>query len=160
MTEGEVIERLRSRYAGVSGNGPKWAFVPQVRNGAAWGGEHGVGGLRTCDAMALALWPSMGLELHGHEVKCSRGDWLRELKDPDKADAFRRYCDRWWLVTPPGVVRGPDEIPPGWGVLVVRDARVNVAFSAPTLSPEPLPRGILVALVRAAIRNGSLGGPQ
>jgi len=32
----------------------------------------------------MDLWPSGGLEIHGHEVKVSRSDWLRELKEPEK----------------------------------------------------------------------------
>lgn len=158
MTEGDVLAMLARRYAQRSGNGPAWAFVPHVRNAAGFNAS------RTCDAMALGLWPSKDLELHGHEIKCSRADWLRELRDPSKADAFRRYCDRWWLVATPGVVRvdedleGPGELPWGWGLLVVYGSTVRCVVEAPKLSAEPLPRTFFVAFTRAAIRGGSLGG--
>jgi len=54
----------------------------------------GTGGkiTRRADAIVQALWPSRGLWLAGVEIKVSRGDWLRELKDAGKADAIARYC--------------------------------------------------------------------
>lgn len=157
MTERDVIDALAARYGQRSGNGPKWAFVPHVRNGAGWGGATGYGGLRTCDALALSLYVSTGFALIGHEVKVSRSDWLRELKDPGKADAFRRYCEQWWLVAPEGVAHR-EELPEGWGLLVVKGGRCRAVVKAPKLKYEPIPRGLVVSLTRAAIRRGRLGG--
>lgn len=157
LTEAEVLDVLAGRYAQRSGNGPAWAFVPHVRNGAGWGGPTSWGGLRTCDALALSLYNSTGFALIGHEVKVNRSDWLRELKDPTKADAFRCYCERWWLVAPEGVAR-QDELPEGWGLLTVKHGRARATVQAPKLDAEPLPRGLVVALTRAAIRRGRLGG--
>lgn len=148
---------LVKRYGQRSGNGPAWALIPHVRNGAGWGGETGYGGLRTCDALALSMYAGKGYALIGHEIKCSRSDWLRELKDPAKADAFRRYCERWWLVATEGVAQ-VDEIPDGWGLLVVTNGMARQRKPAPKLKAEPIPRGLVVAMTRAAIRGGVLGG--
>lgn len=86
--------------------------------------------------------------LHGHEVKVSRSDWLTELRDPTKADVWRRYCDRWWLVAARGVAK-PDEMPAGWGLIV--DGRVVV--QAPVLDPDPMPADTRTALLRAVQRT-------
>jgi hypothetical protein len=159
VTEGDVLQALRRRYGQRSGNGPQWAFIPHVRNAAGFGDWQTKGGLRTCDALALSLWPSKGLELHGHEIKCSRSDWLRERREPEKAEAFARFCDRWWLVAPMGVVRSPTEMPEGWGLLVLEGARGLVCkVPASKRTPSELPRTLIVAMTRAAIRGGSLGG--
>jgi hypothetical protein len=158
VTEAHVLEALRRRYAARYGNGPRWAFVPHARNGAAWGDHVHGRPLRTVDALAVALWPSDGLEIVGHEVKVRRSDWLREVADPSKADGWRRYCDRWYVVAAPGVVRA-GELPEGWGGMVAGEGGfVRTVVSAPPLDPEPLPRSALVALVRAACRRGALGG--
>src|SRR3990167_6051341 len=54
------------------------------------------------DAVAFGLYPSNGYEIHGIEIKTSRGDFMSEMKNPAKAGAIE-YCDRWWLVAPKGV---------------------------------------------------------
>lgn len=87
--------------------------------------------------------------LHGHEIKVSRSDWLRELADPTKADAWKRYCDRWWLVAPPGVGR-PEELPDGWGLLVPsRNGTLRTVVHAPLLDPEPMPTRVRAQVMRA-----------
>ena len=44
------------------------------------------------------VWPSRGLYLHGFEIKVHRNDWLRELKNPAKAEEIAGYCHFWWVV--------------------------------------------------------------
>lgn len=154
-----MLELLRRRYSQRSGNGPAWAFIPKVRSAAGWGDIYNGGGFaRTCDALALALWESKGFELHGHEIKCSRSDWLRELKDPSKAEAVAAYCDRWWLVASSADVVRRGELPDGWGLLVQSGARLTARVRAAKRDALPLPRGLVVAMTRAAIRGGALGG--
>jgi hypothetical protein len=139
MTEAKVLAKLRARYAGDA-----WAFLTHVPNAT------GARATRTADAMAMSLWPSRGLNLHGFEVKVSRSDWRRELKAPDKAEAVARYCDRWWLVAGgPGVVLD-GELPDGWGLLVVKGARLICEREAPELTPEPIDCTFLAGLLRAA----------
>src|ERR1041384_7618712 len=100
----------------------------------------------------MSLWPSRGLLLHGFEIKVSRTDWLRELRDPGKADEFIRYSDRWWLVTEPDVVLD-GELPETWEHLVRRGAKLAQAAAAPKLEPQDCDRTFLAALLRAAGRG-------
>jgi hypothetical protein len=44
------------------------------------------------DAIARHLWPSQGLELIGFELKVSRSDWLREIKDPYKCESKKAFA--------------------------------------------------------------------
>lgn len=144
-TEGTITALLRKRYGQDSGNGPAWAFVPQVRNDAGFRAN------RTCDAIAMSLWPSRGLTLHGHEIKCSRSDWLNEIKDPHKAEAFAVYCDYFWLVIGDRKIIQAGEVPETWGVMLAHKTRIDV-LQEPTKNPEPRPieRGFLAALLRQA----------
>jgi hypothetical protein len=118
VTEAEMIRLLGQRYNVDAGNGPRYVGAPHVRSHAGFDAR------RTCDYVAMDMWPSKGLALHGHEVKVSRSDWLRELKDPSKSAEFMQHCDYWWLVCPRGVAQ-PDELPQGWGMLVVADREVQ-----------------------------------
>src|SRR6267154_1233957 len=73
-------------------------------------------GQRRCDLIRVGMWRSRGTGIDGHEIKVSRSDWLRELDDPAKAEAWWPYCTRWWVVAPPGIVRY-GELPQSWGLM-------------------------------------------
>lgn len=110
MTERQLLDALHIKLESEArGNGGhRWIIAEHVRSAAGFDAR------RTADALAIDTWPAKGLELHGFEVKCSRSDWLAELKQPDKSETFRRFCDRWWLVTADrDIVR--DDLPDGWG---------------------------------------------
>lgn len=145
-----MLALLAAKYRQTSGNGPAWAFIPKVRNAA------GFQATRTIDAIAMSLWPSRGLELHGHEIKVSRSDWLRELKDPAKAEAFTDLCDRWWIVVSDAKIVAAGELPPTWGLMVASGRGLRVVVEAPELPPtdaEWMPRTFLAALLRAGVRT-------
>lgn len=150
-TEKSMLALLEKRYRGEErGNGPAWAFIPKVRNAA------GFNATRTIDALAMSLWPSRGLEIHGHEIKVSRADWLRELKDPAKAEAFARHVDRWWLVVSDTTIVKEGELPPTWGLMVATGRGLVVRVQAPELPATDapwMPRSFLAALLRSATRT-------
>lgn len=135
VTTGMVRELLRKRYAA-----PEWAFMEEVAPKTG-------GGTRYADGVAVNLWSSRGHAVHGFEIKVSRADWLRELKDPSKAEAVFRYCDHWFIVAPKGVVRD-GELPPTWGLLEVRAAGLVAAVAAPKLEAQPLSRAFFASLMR------------
>lgn len=89
--------------------------------------------------------------VHGFEVKVSRSDWLRELADPSKAEAWKQFCQHWWLVAPRDVVK-PGELPEGWGHLAPSGAILRAVEPAPLLQPRDMPSAVVVALLRAAGR--------
>jgi hypothetical protein len=101
------------------------------------------------DALVLSLWASRGLEITGFEFKCNRGDWLAELKNPEKADRIARYCDRWCLFAAPGVVREA-ELPIGWGLWeLARGGSIRRRVAPSPRDPEPMPRAFVTSLLRA-----------
>jgi len=158
-TEAEVLAALRTRYV------PReWALVTQVRDGAGWD-------RRTMDALAIGLWASRGHPIHGFEVKVSRGDWRRELAQPEKAEPLVAFCDRWYVVTPRGII-DPLSLPEGWGLLeampggtirTVREADRRVA-TPPTMgfvaqiAKRLLAEHPSVQAIEAARRQGMIEG--
>lgn len=167
-TEALVLDALRTTYSQASGNGERFAFATHVRSGAGFGDNYSV---RTADAVAMDLWPSAGLLLHGHEVKVSRSDWLSELKDPTKCEGVKRYMDRWWLVVSERSIVRTDELPAGWGLKVVRGRKTtrwnparrgydvgaewycHTVVQAPRLVPQPVGRSFMAALLRATTKT-------
>jgi hypothetical protein len=138
-TTSEIVEGMKVRYSKL-----EWALLFNVRSttGASQG--------RWADALAMNLWPSRGLELHGFEFKASRNDWLHELKHPEKADPIARYCDRWWLVVGHEQVVAKGELPPTWGLLVPRNGRLLVEVEAPKMKAIQLGRGFVASILRSA----------
>jgi len=140
-TEADLLRLLAKRY-----EAPAWAFLRHVADGT------GMRKNRTLDAMAMSLWPSRGLHLHGFEVKVSRGDWQRELADPAKADGFAAVCHAFWLVAPKDVVRA-GELPPTWGLLVPHGQGLRAEREAPLQERPPLPWDMLAAFLRGVAKG-------
>lgn len=138
-----VYSLLRARYSPINGNGPRYVYAAEVRNRA------GFDATRTADFIAMDLWPSKGLALHGHEVKVSRSDWLRELKEPEKAEAFRPYMDFWWLVVADRAIVRDGELPDGWGLLAPAGPWLRVVVTAPRQKAEPMPKSMMAAFLRS-----------
>lgn len=135
----EIVELLAVRY-----RPPAWAFLPQVRNGTGWAKATS----RWADGIAMGLWPSRGLSVLGFEVKVDRGDWLRELRQPEKAEDFIKVCGRWWIVAGPPEIVQPGELPDAWGLMVVKGGRLKVVKEAPPLEPKPMDALMLAAVAR------------
>jgi hypothetical protein len=158
LSESDLIERLRVRYTEKSGNGEGWAFIPKVRSAAAFDAR------RTIDAYAMGLWPSRGLPLIAFEIKSSRSDWQRELKNPAKAEEFCELADYFYLVVGDKDIVKPGELPETWGLLTPHGQGLKAQVEAPRLRPagdgriKDLPpnfnRSYLAALLRAACYVG------
>lgn len=134
----DVRAALREFYAA-----PTWAILFEVAS------ETGGTATRRADALAMSLWPSRGLEIHGFEIKVDRRDWQRELKAPKKAEEIARFCNRWWIVASPNVVK-LDELPAGWGLLLFEDGALRAVKDAPPQEPVQITRRFLASLLRSA----------
>jgi hypothetical protein len=141
-TDCQILDRLEKRYSA-----PHWIFLRELRN------DTGFQSTRACDALALGLYHSRGQLLVGFEKKISRADWLRELREPDKAEAVAQFCDQWYVVVPDKEIANIDELPSTWGLMLVAGNKITVLRTAPSLTPRPIDRGLLAALVERSIEQ-------
>ena len=120
---------------------PAWVTLTEVREGTGYyaGGS--------ADVMAFGVWPSRGLQVIGIEVKVARSDWLRELKQPEKAEGFASVCDEWWLASAEGVAK-KEEIPPNWGWYVGKGKRLKVEKQPVQKEGNEIGRHFLMSVVR------------
>lgn len=122
----------------------QYAMLYEVRDAAGFQAN------RAADVIVVGLWPSRGCLVEGMELKVSRSDWLRELKKPQKAEAFFAYCDRWWVIASSADIVREGELPPTWGLMVPRSSGMGVIKQAPDLKPEPVDRHLLAAMLKRA----------
>jgi hypothetical protein len=120
LTTADIIERLQARHPMFEG---RWANIVEFQR---------------IDFVAVGTWPSTKYVVHGYEIKTSRADWLRELKDPLKSIDGRAKVDFWWLAAPAGTVK-EGELPDGWGLIEVNGRGTHIRVEAPRLRP-PLPK--------------------
>lgn len=132
---------------------PQWAVFAEVRssNGA------NVEGLRIADAIAVDLWAGRERwNAVGFEIKVSRADLDRELRQPRKSQAIRRFCSRWYLAVPAprkNVVSDLERIGEAWGVIEVGTGDPVVVREGVEMDALEPPVGLLLALLRAAERE-------
>jgi hypothetical protein len=151
MTEAELLAALRRRFT-FSGNGGagRYAFLTHVRTGAAWDQQE-------IDALVVCLWPSDNHSILGFEVKCSRTDWMREIRpDTSKSERARTLCDSFTVVAPMNVVE-IGELPTGWGLLLASPDVDGTIRLHQQVTPTPrdadrdhISRSFLVAMLRAS----------
>jgi hypothetical protein len=150
VTERFMLDALHRRYGQYHGNGPRFVVAEHVKSGGAFDAK------RTADLIAVDMWKTGRYEVHGHEVKTSRSDWLRELKQPEKAAEFAPYVNRWWIVVADRRIVREGELAPGWGLLVLGDCQHLVtAVKARRTEALPLPPDRLAALLRATAKTAA-----
>jgi len=132
-----VMAALRERYCA-----PEFAFFEEV-------GDAGSSSRVYADGVAINMWASRGYSITGFEVKVSRSDWLRELKQPEKSEPVLTKCDYWFLVAPDDVFV-PDEVPPSWGILSFKDGKLREKRKAPKLEPKAITRAFVAQMFRRA----------
>ncbi len=133
MTDPNLESLISLRYpAG------EWAVVFELQKGVGFQGTTG-----RIDAAAFGCWPSKGHHRLAFEVKRSRGDFLRELKQPQKRVWVEENFHQTWFVVPAGLVK-PEEVPESWGLLVatkdgekLRQVKVAMHREVPAL-PESM----------------------
>lgn len=163
-TERTMLDRLRRRYGKTYKNGSYVGrqYVIAEHVATTPGGSHD--SARIADAIVLDTWSAPHSEItetererrewrercsiHGFEVKVSRSDWLTELADPEKAEAWAKHCHYFWLVASDrSIVR--DDLPAGWGLLVPHGVSLRVAVKPVRRDPTPMPFSRIVSIARA-----------
>ncbi len=130
MSAIELRDRLRRHYIKPGQELAGGTFLPEVQS---------PGSYRRCDAVYVGFTKSRGTYIEGHELKVSRSDWLHELDQIEKAEWWFRHTHRWWLVVPDLTVAKAEELPPGWGLMIVNPrtkVRLDVVAKAEVRDAE------------------------
>jgi len=141
-----------------------WVYLRELRTRTGY--EYGPNfstfdQIRSIDAFAMGCWKSNGHRRVAYEIKVSRGDWLRELKDQHKRTQAYFLAHEFWFALAPGVINatpgvGNDflqfqEALHGCGVLEVQeDGTVKVIERAKRHEAWPMPEAFIASLLRNA----------
>ena len=135
----DIYSTLRGRFPE-----NEYVLMREVSDGAGFDRS------RSADYIAVNLFPSRGLSIHGIELKSFRGDWLNELKNPKKAENIFQYCDYFWLLTQDEKIAKIEEIPPTWGWLNIKGDRIYTKKKAPVLKPKHITKSFMCAMLKRA----------
>ena len=113
------------------------------------------------DFLAINIAPSTGNRAEAYEIKVSRADFRRDSHK--KQRGARLYSDRLWYIAPAGVI--PHEEVPDWAGLIevywhayksggTPRLRMKVVIPAPKRDKEPPSWGLVISLVRNAVKRG------
>ncbi len=146
ITANDLLKLLHDKYEERAG----WMVFSEVRNGTGY--ETGQKA-RSADAIVLQTFPSRGICAHGFEIKVSKSDLVKELRELEKADAIQQWCEYWWLVVSDRSLIKDVAVPELWGILVAENGKLKVIKEAPKLTPEPWTPRFVAAVLRAYQRG-------
>jgi hypothetical protein len=162
MTERDLLDALWRRLCRpVNGMTARYVLAEHVRHDPTTG-------VSIADAIAIDTWGSGHYALEGYEVKCTRADWRREIREYTdrrgrttgglaKSLPWRQHCRRWYILAPAGVVPR-DELPHGWGLIEAHDAHHGLWLrctvkAAHNTEPVPLGARQVAGLMRATAQT-------
>lgn len=111
--------------------------------------------MRRIDFYAMSAWPSSRFVKIAYEIKVARGDWLKELANPDKTEVFRALSDKFFFVLADGIWRDVDlgaDRPEG--VIIAKAGRLRmkrrpkIDYAA---QPVELSMGFMAAFMKRAV---------
>ena len=127
---------------------PEHGIVFEVAQATGWNAH------RHLDAIAMDTWPSRGMLISGIEIKVDLYDWRREKASPEKAEQIARFCDKFWVAAPPGLIP-VDELPSAWGLLEGGQYGMRVKKQASKTKAVNVTREFMAAVMRASGRPQS-----
>jgi hypothetical protein len=117
----EIIKAmLRKRHS----DGRQWIYFEECPVGTGWKGSNYI------DAYVIAVWPSERNKRIAYEIKCSRQDFLNEIKRPVKRRPALYFSNEYYFVTPKGLIK-PEELPIECGLMEVEGDKLVTKISAP-----------------------------
>lgn len=123
-----------------------WTVWFELRMGTGFGGT----AEQKIDAFAMHEWPSEQFHRVAYEIKVSRGDFLRELRKPEKRRPALRYSNEFYFITPPNIANFA-EIPADCGLIeVAGDGSAKVMVKAPWRDSIPPTWRFVAAFLRRA----------
>lgn len=121
------------------------AYIQEFRAGTGYSDSSN----RYLDAWIISCFPSSGLVRTAIEIKISRSDFTRELKQPMKRDSALRLCNEFYFAAPKNLI-GESELPDEAGLIEVDPltGKATVKHDAPYRETSPATWAFVASLAR------------
>ena len=128
----DILDALNEKYWRMSTSGytgaPRWIYFESIRN-------YGFAS-RIVDFWAMACWHSEKYLRVSYEIKATRADFLRELKDPTKREFAMEISNEFYFIAPPNTIK-EDELPDGCGLIELSEkGKLVTIVKAPLRKPD------------------------
>lgn len=117
MTSAEILSALADEW-GNKWRNKRWLFLRELRVGTGHSNSQSI------DAFVMDAYPSGGMYRTAFEVKVSRADFCREIRQPQKRREAMRYSNYFYFVAPSGMLKVED-IPIDCGLIDVSPAKLE-----------------------------------
>jgi hypothetical protein len=144
-----AIQRRHTSWDGK----PEGLLIFELRTGTGYK----AGEPNRLDAFFMAETLTQGLRRIVYEIKTSRADFLRELREPRKRRAALRVSNQFYFVTIPGLVKA-EEVPLECGLLELRGNMLDEVVAAPYRDSMPASWLFFAAVARRLM--AAAPGPQ
>jgi hypothetical protein len=143
ITSREIMAALLERH-----RPPEWASFSEMRR-AGWADDTRI------DLFTVNTWASQKLRSVAYEVKVSRGDFRRELRNSHKRRLAERVATECYFVASAKMIK-PSELPEGWGLIELFSWGLRMKTRALRREPAPWPRDFIAMLARRAPEGKAL----
>ena len=134
-----ILEALKGRHPA-----SEWIFLPELRIGTGYGRNSE----QRIDAWAMHTWPSKNYSRTAYEIKVSRADFLKEIKQPLKRRRALLLSNMFFFAVPADLVK-PEEIPEDCGLVYVTGNKAKVVLDAPWHEGAPPTWNFMASVYRA-----------
>lgn len=153
ITAETIYDLLDRKYNDWEMIGGQWFGIRELRLGAGFSAGHE----RRIDYFAIHCHPSRQHRRLAFEIKISRADFRRELKQPGKRRLALMYSNEFYFVAPDGVIP-ESELPPECGLIIADPAahwrsRLKIRVRAASRDTLPPAWSLFVSAVRAERRR-------
>jgi hypothetical protein len=144
---------LRKRYPA-----PEWVYLEEVRLGTGYEGfflpgHHvAINAEQRIDGFAINCYKSKSWRRIAIEIKISRGDFLKEIKNPDKRIGAMMLSNQFYFAAPEGLIK-VDELPEDCGLIEVRGDFQAIKVQAAWHEASAWHPATVASVLRSAVRQ-------
>ena len=149
----DIHRALHRRYAP-----NEWIYLEEVRLGTGWDGfflpgHHvAIRSDQRVDGLAINCYKSKSYRRIAIEVKIARGDFLKEVNNPDKRIGAMMISNQFYFAAPEGLIK-VDELPEDCGLIEVRGDFLAVRAQATWHEAASWHPAMVASVLRSAVRQ-------